>query len=559
MVMGINGNAIISEINEIARTYVPRDDYILKTYGLLRMDDDNEQSDMESFVSNDPRTLWNMSTYLLTPRPPQFQLSKRDGSQFGRDLRQWSQRIQDHFVRVWSQQNRKASRQGKNGFTRSLVGSFLSSGWFFVSYGVGSPLPFVDYWSPLSTFPVWSEYGLSRLARRRQISVSEAIRRADANGWDKPEVAMGSSQIWEYHLYKSFNEIEFNHTVVMGTKIVKPWTLHSGVIPVVAGIAGGLPGNQDLDREWPKNQGQPVLATNERVYNSQNRQHTFLQQMIRDTANPRWFERSSGQPILRPEDMFRRGAIFRGGVNDDIGPLAVPPIPVEARSSLFDVGNMIQRGGVSDITFGNVQQQVSSVLMSQAAESTAQLLDPYKTQIEFIYTEVTDFWWQDMVNNSSSRPEWMKEAPSELFNDTEITSTYAVKIPGDMQSRILMAKALNSDFKLSIDRVLESLFPEVTNKQAERASQRADVALLDPSFYLMTVIQAHEARARESAQLGNQDTAMLHLEMAQAAREKVKTLVGTPPSGSAFPQAPMGAPPTMAPGAENQAVAAAGG
>jgi len=525
MTMEISASPIIEQVNAIANLYFRRDAAIKTAYGILRMDSTNEHEDMEEFTANDPRTLWNMSTYLLTPRPPQFELVRKDGSTFGRELRVQAQRVQEFFARKWSQQDRIASRQGKTGFMRPMVGGFLSTGWLFMPY---SPEGFVDMWPANSTYPVWSDFGLSRLARKRSITIAEAYRRAAANGWELPRMAFGSATVTEYHMFQANGPEEFSHAVAMNTQVVKPWTVHAGVIPVVATVAGGLPGDRELDSQWPSNIGQSVLSTNEKVYTSQNRQHTFLQQMIRDTANPRWFEQSSGNPILRPEDMFKRGAVFRGGVNDAINALAVPPIPVEARSSLFDVSNMIQRGGVSDVTFGNVQQSITAALMSQAADSTAQLLDPYKTQIEFGQTEVTDAWWRHWVNTPALRPDWMRNFDDGLFQETEIISTYTVKIPGDLSGRILMAKSLNPRWEMSEDRISDMLFPEITNKEAERAAKRADLALRDPSFMFMAVIQVHEAKADIAARAGDVKLAKLHTEFAEAAKMKAMEAIGTP-------------------------------
>ena len=540
----------VAEVQEIAKAFGQRDDMLKRMYRLLRMDDELEQTDMESFVANDPRTLWNMATYLLIPRPPQFKLVRRDGLEFGREFRVPAQHIAEHFNLEWRRVERAHSRRGRNGFFRNFIGLFLMSGWYAIAHGPGNGIPMVDYWNPLTFFPVWSgndEIGLSRLARRQRLSYEDAVTRARINNWEKPDSpwsgTFGVRFVTEYDLWKTLDPGQYSHTVVIDNKTVKPWTLHSGQIKVEVGIAGGLPDNNLLDDKYPANLGQAVLATNEKVYGSQNRQHTFLQQMIRDTANPRWFEQGTGDPILRPEDMFKRGAIFRGGINDRITPIAMPPIPIEATAGLFNAHNMLQRGGVSDITFGNIQQQISSILMSQAAESAMQLIDPYKGQIETVMTAVTNGWWHDLVDNPATRPEWFSELPDALFEETDIEATYTVKIPGDLQARALMAKHLNSSFRFGFDMIYDTFFPEVTNKAAARAALRADDALNDPSFYLITVIESHRRKAEEARLAGNHERAKLHLQMAELATKKAMGAVGTPASlGEAA-----GLPPSVAP------------
>jgi hypothetical protein len=543
---------VIQEVTALARSFIGRDDFMKEMYKTLQTTDPHEDEDIESFVSNDPRTLWNMATFLLIPKPPQFTLKRKDGLVFDRNLHPQAQRIQEFFTQEWARQDKKKRMGGKQGFFRSFLGMFLATGWYFVPHEMGDDGTMkVDFWNPLNVFPVWGEDGLDTLARKQQIRLSVARQRAQDNNWELPKGQFGTQFIDEFHLFKQIDPNRFSHTVVMGTDWVKPWEMHPGKIPVLAGVAGGLPDNGNLDDSFPRNQGQSVLATNEKVYLNQNRQHSFLQQMVHDTANPRWFEQSTGEPILRPADMFKRGAIFRGGVNDTVQALQVPPIPVEARSSLFDLENMIQRGGVSNLTFGNVQQAVSSVLMSQAAESTMQLIGSYQESTAFVMSVVTDGWWQSMVANPKARPKWMSEFDDEIFKDTEIEGFYSVRIPGDFQARALTAKVLNPDFILPLDMVYDQLMPEITNKAKARADLRADRALLDPSFNLVTVIRAHQAKASEATNLGLRDLAQLHLFAAEAGKQVLTQGTGSPPP-QPQPPGPANLPPSLAPGQMNQ-------
>ncbi|KKK85952.1 hypothetical protein LCGC14_2768120, partial [marine sediment metagenome] len=71
---------------------------------------------------------------------------------------------------------------------------------------------------------------------------------------------------------------------------------------------------QEVSTErWKAELGQSIIATNEHIYRTWNKWWSFSLQLLRDTAQPRIFERSrSGKAIVKPEDVFRRGAIFRG-------------------------------------------------------------------------------------------------------------------------------------------------------------------------------------------------------------------------------------------------------
>jgi hypothetical protein len=546
----------IAQVNFLADSFAARNTQMKALYKLLRMDDENEHEDMESFVGNDPRTLWNMVTHLLIPRPLQFQLRHQDGSAFERPLTAAVQRIEEAFGRYWTEIDRHHARRGRMGFFRNFIGLFAATGWYFVPFETRRGLPWVDFWNPYNVYVMWgedTEFGIIQLARKRTITYQQALLRARTNGWILPQrpTSWGMADVTEYQLWTMLTEDTYSFTTVMNLEEVMPSTVFKGRIQVSAGVAGGLPDAGVIDNEFPAHLGEAVLATNMRMYENQNRQQSWIQQMIRDTANPRWFERSSGQPILRPGDMFKRGAVFRGGINDDIRALDTPPIPVEARTSLFDVRNMIQRGGLSDLTFGNIQQVVSSVLISQAAESAVQLIGPFQESIIAVTSDVSNAWLQDMIKNPSLAPSWFKDLPSEVLEDVEIRANYAIQIPGDLQSRVLLAKSINPDFTLQVDTLYDMFFPEVANKSRERSGIRADLAERHPTFQLVTLIGAYDMKAQEADQVGNTEMATLYRALSAQAKQQAMQSVSTStqpvpesiPMNQVAPGAPVGGSP----------------
>src|SRR3990167_5898525 len=63
-----NTNSIAGEVAELSKYWTDRNKAMTRWYEQLRMDDTLAQKNMESFVSNDTRTTWNMATYLLQPK-----------------------------------------------------------------------------------------------------------------------------------------------------------------------------------------------------------------------------------------------------------------------------------------------------------------------------------------------------------------------------------------------------------------------------------------------------------------------------------------------------------
>jgi hypothetical protein len=494
-------NEILTEVNRLQRNWAGRGTAWTRWYNLLKLENNLDQENMESFIGNDPRTTYNMAVYLLTPRPLVCKVITTDGVGLTLEESQAIKVIENYFALKWSLADQKETRRGRTGWFRNFIGTLLSTGWVSLAYHTNGGDVLFDYWHPNSVFPEYDteiEHGLGKLGIKKEYPNRDAAyRRANAQGWDTSQFGSfpANGKIVEAQLWANDGAV-VTHQVQMGRFVVKPKTVTTHpYIPWAVFATGGLPDRGQADSFYQEMQGQSILATNEYIYQNANRQATFAQQMIRDTANPRWLELSTTQ-ILKPGDLFKRGAIFRGGPGDDVRPLAVPPIPVEQRQLSFDLRNMMQRGSFSDITFGNVLGEVTATLVSQASESAQQILTPFKDAITSATSQASDRWYQDMLEDSTVRPRDM-EFPDSLKGRSKMVTSYTVRVPGDLANRAAMAKGLAPDFQFSVDLATETFFPEITDLGREQARVRSDKARRSEIFTLIDQANAlDEAIAR---------------------------------------------------------------
>jgi len=213
--------------------------------------------------------------------------------------------------------------------------------------------------------------------------------------------------------------------------------------------------------------------------------------------------------------------VFRMGVQEDIGALPVPPIPVELSQSLFHIRNMLQRGGFSDLTFGNVLQEISPVLVAQAAEAAMQILAPFHNILKLAISAITDSWYQTYLSFPSSRPRTWPEIDLQEFENTEVVSSYAVKIPGDLNNRINEAKSLNPDLRLATRQIMELLLPEVSDPDTAIAMLEGEIAKMTPEYKAIQLIHSFEQLGREAAALGNVEDAMLYAMVGNNLRSQI--------------------------------------
>ena len=230
------------------------------------------------------------------------------------------------------------------------------------------------------------------------------------------------------------------------------------------------------------------------MYRTWNKWWSFSLQLLRDTAQPRIFERSrSGKAIVKPEDVFRRGAIWRGGADDSVEFMSTPPIPLELRTTQLDLEAMMQRGGVSWSMYGNVQGQLTAYVMSQIASSANQVMKPFHQAFVNRCEDIDNDWLEDIKDRGLKPYGWKysKDIPDNAY----VSADYDVEIPGDLVQRATTARMLDPDFRLSYSYVVRKLFPDIEDPVKERALIRADQAEQHPSNALVALIQYYRKQA----------------------------------------------------------------
>lgn len=576
---------IVTEANQLRRMFDGRDRQITTAYKMLDQVDENAQEDMESFVSNEARTTWNMGTFLLQPRPLVHNVSRRDTLSLTEGQSLAARVVEAMLQRIWIERDRRMMRRGGSSWFWDFIGKLTATGWYAVPYGVMSDKFLIDAWQPITAYPEFSldeEEGLIRLAKIWRAPIDQIIAFGNTSGWNMDIVSKTARTETVYQLWKQCDDNgkrEVTLGVSVGDKEVRPEEVIPGLteIPVLIGGVGGIPANFNnaemmlIRTSDPTNirpvakdemavRGQSIMATNANVYANLNKQWTFIQQLLHDTANPKTWEKHEGtNKIIRPHEFFRRGAHFGMGVNESAGVFETPGIPAEATQLIFQLRNMFQRGGFSDITFGNITQEVTSVLMSQAVESARQLLTPFHNAITYVTTEVSRAWFRDLSAAPNSHKNLLSQREMDALtvlkesdDDFEIISDYTIQIPGDVANRLQMAKFASPSFELSVHDAYKLFVPEVPDVAQAIARAQTDKAQDHESIRTVIVIHALERSAAE-LQDANPKFANLYRQMAE--RLKAATL-GQPQqpqlTGGPSPQG-SGLGPSVIPGAQQEA------
>jgi len=330
-----NAGQVISRCKELQRLWTQRDQNIADWYSLLSMYDELKQENMESVVANDPRTFYNTALYLLTPNVPhRIPIQGLDN-----EAQAWAGSLERAVNNAWDGLNRQYRRRGRKSWMEYVVGLLLSTGWYAVLNIAARDKLIAEAWHPVEVYPDWDGQDLYSVAHVFTLTNRQARRMFAQRDWNESSLsAKKSGDITIYDLWELDSDGVLNVTVAETTLVKNKIEEAFAEIPILVGPAGGLPDDGPIDKlrrvrtreDWRANIGQSILATNAKVYRGYNRTVTFMQQILRDTAQPKYWERGrGGNTILTSENLEKRGPIFRLAEGEEIGTLQMPGIPVE--------------------------------------------------------------------------------------------------------------------------------------------------------------------------------------------------------------------------------------
>jgi hypothetical protein len=467
-------------------------------YDLLSMKDDLAQDNMESFVSNNPRTAYNLALHLLTSSPIPHRVSNENlGDEYLAPASELENFIE---LTAWQDIYSSFRKRGRQSWLRNLTGLLLATGWYSVlamavhDQNTNTDKCIADVWNPAEVYPRWNDNGLLECAHIYPIDALSLKNKAALNGWNIKSIpTMGSSELNDYWFIDGTNVM---HTIFVGDNELVPLAADPNFteIPIFVGPVGGLPDNGSInsDVKWQETIGQSIVATNENIYRSYNKHWTFAQQLLRDTAQPRWFEQSRTGNILKEKDLNKRGAIFRGAPEDKISTITMPALPIELRSNAIDMESMLQRGEPPWALYGTAQAQMSAYVMSQIAASTEQIIGSYHEDLIGLLTDIDNLWYS-MIRDKNFSPYGFKLP--KLPDGIKLSAQYEIQIPGEIIQKATVSRMLNPAFELSTTTIMETLWHEIKNPIREQARLGKDKSDMSAESIAIRQIGAYRRQA----------------------------------------------------------------
>jgi len=514
---------IIIQCTELQDFWSVRNKQFRDWYDILLLTNNLEQPDMESVISNDPGTGFRMALHLLTSsiishKIPTEMLERPEII----DTSLLEHYMTNHWVRL----EKNHRRLGKQSWLREMDSLMLATGWYSVFVLATPDGLMAEVWNPMEVFPEFSSDGLLRCAHIYPLTPRAANRKAKLNKWSLDRPFNADTTLYNYFMIDDDGDVA--NAIVLGNNLVRPMTKltrteqASDVIPIFVSPVAGLPdmGVIKSGKDWQKNYGESIIAVDAVEYENQNKMLSYIQQLVRDSANPRWFEQSRGDKgILSPETIFKRGAIFRGSPEDNVNPLPTVPIPVEIRTILFDYANRIQRGLFPWAIFGNVQQSTSGYMMSQIASAAMSVLAPYAKAMTGLMGDIDNYWFHEMRERNLTPYKF--KMPKNIPPDIEFVVDYNINIPGSLIQRATTARMVDPTFRLDFATTSDLLFPEIKDPLKVQGRVNKDEAMMNEVAQALALIDVYRSTAKEAEDAGDTITSALYTKAANAVESQL--------------------------------------
>ncbi len=547
----VTAGGIKKRAEKMRSNWSTRDRKIRQWYDLLTLKDELAQEGMESVAGNDPRTGFNLAKHLMTSS---IVAHKVPIENLEKDQISSTSELAEFLTKRWAAEEKRYRSIGRQSLKGEIVADMLATGWYSVFSMVTNDRIWTENWSPIEVYPEFGREGLIEAVHIYSMSPAEANRKAAMMGWEVKRAFSHNTSLYDYWGFDDDGDTV--NGIVLGTELVKQLVkdiplskLHR--LPLFISPVGGLPDRGSISswtsdkgsnaaNRWQEHYGEALVATNEDLTKNYNKMLTFTQQLMRDTAQPRWLELSSGEsPILTEENLFKRGTVFKGSPGESVFPLPVPPIPVELRTMMFDYQNMLQRGLFPWAIFGNIQQQMSYLAMASIASAALQVLTPYMEGYKGLFADLDNYHWQ-MMKENSYRPHKF-ELPDNLPEEFEFVVQADIEIPGFLIQRAEIARRLDPNFRLATSTVMNRLFPEIQDPMREVAKTRQEDAMMDPRAIMVDQIIAYREQAGLLREAGDERSADLYEKLADSmeaqfdAAPPTPTPKGTPASADVLP------------------------
>jgi len=523
-----------SQIANLKTHWYQRNAQFTEWYQMLTLVDQLQAKNMESYVSNEPLTFYNMAHYLLTKGELVFNTPILSETAIELDRRAKIDRACKH---MWTLIDQDRQSGGLQPFIDELGFFLLVTGWYSIPLRFDSQTGLLDaqVWNPYEVYPLFHNRRLQSCVHSYRINDREAAEKAQLLHWnyDPPHSTYRSQVTLDDFFTRDTDGTLYNMVLING-KDVTGWVPRPEMNILVSPV-GGFPDKGSLTPakdDWRRWTGRGIFAVNEDVNGYFNKWKSMVSQILRDTAQPITQE-FSATPQATPQQIRERGAFFHYAPGE-LGLQRIPPggIPIEVQAHLLEIRRELQKGSFNDAVYGMVEGQPGYALSQLATSSANQILYPYMDAKHWAMGESSRFWLTNL--KSTRRVFEVKGKFLEKLTSKDIPDNVILKV----DSEVAVAKdwlergTIGGMMREDVDQA--TLLGEVykfPDPQAIIRRKELDDVMNHPMTKNIKLIAGYQTHAKYLEQRGDVKQAMLFRRAAQA----LEAQFAAPPPGQGQP------------------------
>ena len=522
---------IVADIDQLKRDWMLRNQQMKNDYALLTMVDTLAARGMESYVSNEPQTFYNMAHYLLTKGSISHTVSLPSESPADLDKRA----LFDSACRyMWSEVDHWRQLGGNQPFIDELGFYMLVTGWISVIVQIDQQTGLMQgqVWSPATVFPRFANNRLSEAVHSYTPSKIEAVTKARQLGWKyNPTGGLeGNINLDDYFFTDDQGQL-FNVVLIDGADV-------TGIVPrpeikIIVNPVAGFPDRGSLTnnlQDYQKKVGRSIFNVNSNVVLAFNKWKTLLSQTLRDAVQGVTMEFSSTE-VATPQQLRERGAFFHYNNGDKgLSRLEPIPIPIEVQAQLQEIRRELQKGFFSDAVYGMMGSESGYSLSTMASSSANQILYPYMDAKHFVISEFDKFFLGNQKTNHKSFQVLGKVVgelkATDIPDPLNVIVESTVATPKDWLERGTITGMLRDT--LDEDTIITEIL-QMSDSQGIKRKRQLDRVLNSPTSQLIQQISSYYFHADYLDSRGDTQQAQLFRKAAQA----MEAQFGQPAPGQA--------------------------
>lgn len=526
-------NKVTQSIAKMKRYWAQRNLKFKEWYEVLILIDQLASKGMETYVSNEPQTFFNMAHYLLTKGDISHTTPIENESALELDRRA---RVHRGCEYLWKTIDRDRQLAGGQPFIDELSFFLLVLGWYSVvsQFKQDTGLLQTQIWSPYDTYPQYSNNRLTACVHSYKIPEEEALQKAEENNWDYKSVGTPTGDaVLDDFFYQDRDGLR--NIIFINSKNVTGWVDRPDMQLLVAPV-GGFPDRGSLTpgkKDWKRLSGRGIFEVNEAVGTSMNKWKSMVSQVLRDTAQPITQE-FSASPQATVEQLRERGGLFHYAPGEQ-GLQRVPPpvLSPDIHTNMSELRRENQKGSFNDAVYGMVEGQPGYALSLLASSSANQILYPYMDGKHFVIAESDRFWLSRLKKSKrvfKIKGKFIEKlSPPDIPEDVSIQVESKVATPKDWMERATIGNMLDKHLDESI--IISEIYG-LNDPQAIKRRKSLDRMLQHPMSQMVELIAGYYSHADYLDKRGDRRQAALFRRAAMA----LESQIGAPPAGAAKPE-----------------------